>query len=123
MSGLTFTSGLAGHPPAGWGFSYMDHMGANFMALAVLAALVHRNRTGEGQWVDLAMTEVGLTLTGPALLDATLHDRPMRRPAYRTATTATRRRWRPTVCTRRTARTAGWRSPVATMPIGSRSPR
>ena len=79
LSGLTFTSGLAGHPPAGWGFSYMDHMGANFMALAVLAALVHRNRTGEGQWVDLAMTEVGLALTGPALLDATLNDRPMRR--------------------------------------------
>ncbi|HUP75744.1 MAG TPA: CoA transferase [Acidimicrobiales bacterium] len=79
LSGLTFTSGLAGHPPAGWGFSYMDHMGANFMALAVLAALVHRNRTGEGQWVDLAMTEVGLTLIGPALLDATVHDRPMRR--------------------------------------------
>ena len=78
LSGLTFTSGLAGHPPAGWGFSYMDHMGANFMALAVLAALVHRNRTGEGQWVDLAMTEVGLTLVGPALLDATVHERPMR---------------------------------------------
>ncbi|MEO8695004.1 MAG: CoA transferase [Acidimicrobiales bacterium] len=78
LSGLTATSGLAGHPPAGWGFSYMDHMGANFMAIAVLAALVHRNRTGEGQWVDLAMTEVGLALTGPALLDATLHGRPMR---------------------------------------------
>ena len=78
LSGLTFTSGLAGQPPAGWGFSYMDHMGANFMALAVLAALVHRNRTGEGQWVDLAMTEVGLTLIGPALLDATLHGCPMR---------------------------------------------
>jgi crotonobetainyl-CoA:carnitine CoA-transferase CaiB-like acyl-CoA transferase len=79
LSGLTATSGRAGHPPAGWGFSYMDHMGANFMALAVLAALVHRHRTGEGQWVDLAMTEVGLALTGPALLDATVHDRPMRR--------------------------------------------
>ena len=79
LSGLTFTSGIAGHPPAGWGFSFMDHMGANFMALAILAALVHRNRTGEGQWVDLAMTEVGLTLTGPALLEATVHDRPMRR--------------------------------------------
>ncbi|MEO5837588.1 MAG: CoA transferase [Acidimicrobiales bacterium] len=78
LSGLTATSGLAGHPPAGWGFSYMDHMGANFMALAVLAALVHRHRTGVGQWVDLAMTEVGLALAGPALLDATVHGRSMR---------------------------------------------
>ena len=49
-------------PPAGWGFSYMDHMGANFMAFAVLAALVHRNRTGQGQWIDMACTEAGLAL-------------------------------------------------------------
>ena len=82
LSGLTFTSGLGGEPPAGWGFSYMDHMGAYFMALAVLSALVHRNRTGEGQWVDLAMCEVALGLIGPALLDATLHDRPMRRAGF-----------------------------------------
>ena len=28
VSGLTFSSGLPGEPPAGWGYSYMDHMGA-----------------------------------------------------------------------------------------------
>lgn len=78
--GLTFSSGLADEPPAGWGFSYMDHMGANFMALAVLAALVQRNRTGEGQWVDMSCTEAGLALTGPELLDYTVNDRPLRRP-------------------------------------------
>ena len=27
--------------------------------------LVHRNRTGEGQWVDMSCTEAGLALTGP----------------------------------------------------------
>src|ERR1700722_8829738 len=47
LCGLTFTSGIAGLPPAGWGYSYMDHMGANFAAFAVLAALRHRRRTGE----------------------------------------------------------------------------
>jgi benzylsuccinate CoA-transferase BbsF subunit len=78
--GLTFSSGLADQPPAGWGFSYMDHMGANFMALAVLAALVQRNRTGQGQWVDMSCTEAGLALTGPELLDYTVNDRPLRRP-------------------------------------------
>ena len=35
VSGLTFSSGLAGEPPAGWGYSYMDHMGANLMAVAI----------------------------------------------------------------------------------------
>lgn len=80
LSGLTFASGIADQPPAGWGYSYMDHMGGNFMALAVLAGLVHRNRTGEGQWVDMSCTEAGLTLAGPSLLDFTVNQRPLRRP-------------------------------------------
>lgn len=80
MCGLTFSSGLPDQPPAGWGYAYMDHHGANFMALAVLAALVHRNRTGRGQWVDLSCTEAGATLCGPDALDWTVNGRPQRRP-------------------------------------------
>jgi len=79
MSGLTFTSGLPDMEPAGWGYSYMDHTGAYYMAIAILLALVHRQRTGEGQWVDLACTESALTLHGPALLDWTVNGRPARR--------------------------------------------
>jgi benzylsuccinate CoA-transferase BbsF subunit len=78
--GLTFSSGLPDLPPAGWGYSYMDHHGGNIMALAVLAALVHRNRTGEGQWVDMSCTEAGAALLGPALLDWSVNGRPLRRP-------------------------------------------
>jgi crotonobetainyl-CoA:carnitine CoA-transferase CaiB-like acyl-CoA transferase len=80
VCGLTFSSGLPGQPPAGWGYSYMDHHGGNFMAIAVLAGLVHRNRTGEGQWIDMACTEAGTTLDGPALLDFSVNNRPLRRP-------------------------------------------
>jgi benzylsuccinate CoA-transferase BbsF subunit len=80
VSGLTFSSGLAGEPPAGWGFSYMDHLGADTMAVAILAGLIHRNRTGEGQWIDMACTEAGTTLVGPDLLDYTVNGRPLRRP-------------------------------------------
>ncbi len=77
VSGLTFASGLPGQPPAGWGYSYMDHTGGYYMAMAILLALIHRKRTGEGQWVDLACTEAALTLHGPALLDWTVNGRPM----------------------------------------------
>jgi crotonobetainyl-CoA:carnitine CoA-transferase CaiB-like acyl-CoA transferase len=80
LCGLTFTSGLPDRPPAGWGYSYMDHTGGYAMAIAILLALVHRERTGEGQWVDLSCTEAGLTLTGPAILDYTVNGRPSRRP-------------------------------------------
>jgi crotonobetainyl-CoA:carnitine CoA-transferase CaiB-like acyl-CoA transferase len=78
--GLTFSSGVRDMPPAGWGFSYMDHHGGNFMAIAILAALVHRARTGEGQWVDMSCTEAGASLLGPAVLDYTVNGRPLRRP-------------------------------------------
>jgi benzylsuccinate CoA-transferase BbsF subunit len=79
VCGLTFSSGLPDLPPAGWGYSYMDHMGANYMAIAILSALVHRNRTGEGQWVDMGCTEAGVALCGPDVLDYTVNDRPLRR--------------------------------------------
>src|SRR5208283_2498257 len=79
VSGLTFSSGLPDLPPAGWGYSFMDHMGANFMAVAILGALYERDRTGRGQWVDMACTEAGVALTGPDILDYTVNGRPLRR--------------------------------------------
>ncbi len=79
ISGLTWTSKLRDQPPAGWGYSYMDHTGAYYMCIALLAALHHRNVSGEGQWVDMACTEAGATLTGPAILDYTANGRPTRR--------------------------------------------
>jgi len=80
VSGLTFASGLPDQPPAGWGYSYMDHTGGYYMAMAILLALIHRKRTGEGQWVDLACTDAALTLHGPALLDWTVNGRSARGP-------------------------------------------
>ena len=69
VCGLTASVGLPGHPSAGFGYSYMDHHGANLMAFAILAALHHRDRTGEGQWVDMSSVEGGAALLGPDVLD------------------------------------------------------
>jgi crotonobetainyl-CoA:carnitine CoA-transferase CaiB-like acyl-CoA transferase len=79
-SGLTFNSGLPDMPPAGWGFAFMDHQGAYLMAAAVLAGLVARARTGQGQWIDFACVAAGIGMAGPDLLDATVNGRSMRRP-------------------------------------------
>ncbi len=77
--GLSFSSGLPGQEPAGYGFSFMDHHGGSFMTIAILSAILHRNRTGEGQWIDMSCTDAGATMVGPAVLDGTVNGRPLRR--------------------------------------------
>lgn len=79
FSGLTFTSTLAVDEPAGWGYSYMDHTGGHYMVMAILMALIHKQKTGEGQWIDLATTDTATTLHGPTLLDWTVNNRAVRR--------------------------------------------
>ena len=116
--------GLPDMPPAGWGFSYMDHMGGNFMAVAILAALIHRNRTGEGQWVDMSLHRRRARPARPR--PARLHgERPPAAPARAcpTPTAATRPRWRRTTSTRPTATTDGSRSRAATTTTGRRLAR
>jgi crotonobetainyl-CoA:carnitine CoA-transferase CaiB-like acyl-CoA transferase len=61
--------------PVGWGYSYLDWMGAYGYALALLGALYHRDRTGEGQWIDASQCESGLFLTGTSILDWSANDR------------------------------------------------
>ena len=80
VSGLTFQSGLPDQPPAGWGYSYMDHGGAYAMCIAILMALYHRNRTGQGQMVDMSCTDAGAIHNGPAILDYTVNGRLSRGP-------------------------------------------
>ncbi len=67
------TAEMSGLPepamPVGWGYSYLDWMGAYSYALAILGALHHRERTGEGQWIDASQCETGMFLAGPAFLD------------------------------------------------------
>ena len=55
--------------PAGWGFSYLDHHGGYWVALATLMALYQRKRTGKGAYLDMAQAASGIFLTGTALLE------------------------------------------------------
>jgi len=76
FAGLSEMSGLPEPAmPAGWGYSYLDWMGAYSFALAMLTALFHRERTGEGQWIDASQSEVGLFISGTAILDWSANDR------------------------------------------------
>jgi crotonobetainyl-CoA:carnitine CoA-transferase CaiB-like acyl-CoA transferase len=79
-TGLTHMLGLPGRRPAGWSFSYLDHMGGYLGAYAILIGLRHRRRTGEGQHLDVAQIEPGIPLTGAAALDRQANGRTYRRP-------------------------------------------
>ncbi|MEV5384493.1 CoA transferase [Streptomyces sp. NPDC052721] len=69
--GLLGLSGYPDRPPVGTGTNYPDHVpNPLHAAVAVLAALRRRRRTGEGQYIELAQLESTSNVIGPALLAA-----------------------------------------------------
>jgi crotonobetainyl-CoA:carnitine CoA-transferase CaiB-like acyl-CoA transferase len=64
-----------GGPPAGPYAAYTDFIGVRYNALAILAALEYRDRTGRGQYIDMAQGEAALHFLAPAFLDYAAHGR------------------------------------------------
>lgn len=69
LAGLVEPSGLPGRVPVGTGTHYPDHVPNPGHALvALLAAIVHRNRTGHGGRIELSQYESTVSLVGPAVI-------------------------------------------------------
>jgi benzylsuccinate CoA-transferase BbsF subunit len=76
LAGLQYLTGPRERLPVGTSTNYSDHIpNPCHGAFAVLAALRHRRRTGEGQLIDLAQTEPTIAVLGPALMDFTVNGR------------------------------------------------
>ncbi len=60
MGGLMSVTGEPGRPPAKCGLPVTDLGCGMWAAIGILAALVTRQTTGEGQWVDTSLFEVPL---------------------------------------------------------------
>jgi benzylsuccinate CoA-transferase BbsF subunit len=52
-----------------------DFMGGVTGAFAVVLALIHRKKTGRGQWIDSAQVEIGASLLGPKYLEYSVNQR------------------------------------------------
>ena len=61
------------------GHSYTDFLASWTAQLAVMAALIHRAKSGRGMWIDLAMYQVGVSFLGDGLLDYAFNGRSTRR--------------------------------------------
>ena len=64
MSGAMSVTGEPGGPPAVMGFAVTDIGGGYGAAVAILAALLDRERTGEGRHVDISLLDIQLTFQG-----------------------------------------------------------
>jgi crotonobetainyl-CoA:carnitine CoA-transferase CaiB-like acyl-CoA transferase len=62
LSGLASISGRAGQPPTPVGTAVVDQHGATLLAMGVLAALLERQRTGQGLHVEVSMLRAALDL-------------------------------------------------------------
>ncbi|MBM4411012.1 MAG: CoA transferase [Chloroflexi bacterium] len=56
-AGITGLTGWPNRPPVGTGVAYTDWFATHLAASAVICALEHRDRTGEGQYIDLSQLE------------------------------------------------------------------
>ena len=73
LSGLSSLTGYAGWPPMHVGMSYGDPTAGLHAAFAVLAALFHRERTAEGQYIDMSQWESSLVRRCRGLMDQSLN--------------------------------------------------
>jgi benzylsuccinate CoA-transferase BbsF subunit len=69
LGGFTHLTGYGGETPLLNYGPYIDFIGAGFGLIAVMAALDHRRRTGEGQHIDNSQYENGLQFVASTLLD------------------------------------------------------
>ncbi len=79
VSGFYEITGWDDRPPAGPFNAYTDTIAPRFLTTTLLAALDHRRRTGEGQFIDQAQMESSLHFLAPELLDVQLSGRSARR--------------------------------------------
>ena len=66
-SGMMMLSGAEGEPPVRVGFPIVDTLTGQTAAVAILGALMQRERTGQGAYIDVSMLEASMAFMTSAL--------------------------------------------------------
>ncbi len=72
MSGMMAVTGEPDGPPQRVGVFIIDEMTGLYAAVAILAALRHRDAGGGGQFIDIALLDVGVAAMAPRNIEWTL---------------------------------------------------
>jgi crotonobetainyl-CoA:carnitine CoA-transferase CaiB-like acyl-CoA transferase len=75
IAGFVELAGWPDRPPVGPFGAYTDYIAPRYAAVAMLAAVEHKRRTGQGQYIDLSQAEAGMHFIAPAILDYTANGR------------------------------------------------
>ena len=75
LSGLDSTIGYEGGGPLGLKHAFGDICGALHAVFAIVSALYRRNRTGEGQYIDVSMLRATVVTQGAGLMEHALTGR------------------------------------------------
>lgn len=75
LGGLSALVGYEGEAPAGMNVRYADSTFGTAAAYASLVALVHKRRTGEGQFIDVSAVETMTSMIGDSVMDFGLNGR------------------------------------------------
>lgn len=73
LSGFSALVGYQGEPPAGMNVRYADSTFGAAAAYAATIALLHRRKTGEGQFIDVSAVEAMTSMIGDGLMDYMLN--------------------------------------------------
>ncbi len=73
LSGLSALTGYRGSPPMHAGFSYADPNAGVHGAFAIITALFHRSKTGEGQYIDMSQWECAMGMLAEGILEYTMN--------------------------------------------------
>lgn len=77
LSGIDSMVGYPGENPIGFKHAYADVVASMCGLFSVLAAVRHKNRTGEGQYIDLSQGESVMPSMGEAFMDYEMNKRVM----------------------------------------------